>query len=479
MKEPYFAVGTALCPIPSLEAGVVVDAVTWLLSQRNSDAIWGSEDQLDLFISTNHVAMTLLSVGFSPNGTVLTPALEFLTTLDGDAQISFFWRSATLLNLPEHRSIVEADAKFIWQHRRRIGVHKDYPVPFFLLKLLRFAEPPLQLPFDANDVLLWILEDWREDECWYGRTSITSMAVSLLHDAVVSGKDRIVARSLEFLSERFVAEEDGTGKFSDNVVDDCFTVFNLCERDLLSVKGFDSLAACVEQAVRGIVTKRTAHGFWSSAPPFGGAIGHAVYPTAVAVRALMSFYVRRDGLFRSRVAGLMLDAAAELPRESPLAGQSFWGTVEPGTEEDLCFVLMPFERKLTEIYERYVKTVVAGQCGLVCERADDLNKPNVVMKDVWERINRARVIVADLTRHNANVFYELGLAHAIGKQVVLIAQRERGKRALLPFDVSGVRTIVYDDTPSGYEKLSETLVRFVKDAVTTSSLPQVQLHRSE
>jgi nucleoside 2-deoxyribosyltransferase len=61
---------------------------------------------------------------------------------------------------------------------------------------------------------------------------------------------------------------------------------------------------------------------------------------------------------------------------------------------------------------------------------------------------RSTVVVAEITPVNANVFYELGYAHALGKQTILLAERGR----TLPFDVSGYRCIT-TTTPSA-ERLS-------------------------
>jgi nucleoside 2-deoxyribosyltransferase len=44
------------------------------------------------------------------------------------------------------------------------------------------------------------------------------------------------------------------------------------------------------------------------------------------------------------------------------------------------------------------------------------------MQDVWNHINKARIIIADLTTRNPNVFYEVGIAHALGKDVILLTQ---------------------------------------------------------
>jgi hypothetical protein len=136
----------------------------------------------------------------------------------------------------------------------------------------------------------------------------------------------------------------------------------------------------------------------------------------------------------------------------------FWGKLMTDqVDNDLCFVLMPFSPlKLSEIYEQYVRPPIE-QLGLRCLRADDISKSTKIMQDIWEHINRARVVVAEMTCRNANVFYELGMAHVLGKDVILLSQ----STADVPFDLAGVRHIRYEDSPAGYSRLSDQVRRFV------------------
>jgi hypothetical protein len=76
-------------------------------------------------------------------------------------------------------------------------------------------------------------------------------------------------------------------------------------------------------------------------------------------------------------------------------------------------------------------------------------------------INRASFIVADLSDRNPNVFYELGLAHVVGKPVILAA--ERGED--IPFDLKGIRTIIYGDSPSTWRKLAGQVVEYARPLV--------------
>ena len=69
-----------------------------------------------------------------------------------------------------------------------------------------------------------------------------------------------------------------------------------------------------------------------------------------------------------------------------------------------------------------------------------------IMDDVTDSIRTAALIIADVTPDNANVFYEVGYAHAIRKPTILLSDR---KRERLPFDISGFRTLFYDNTIGG------------------------------
>ena len=92
-----------------------------------------------------------------------------------------------------------------------------------------------------------------------------------------------------------------------------------------------------------------------------------------------------------------------------------------------------------------------------CERADDVRGTSLITWDIWERINRARFLIADLTDLNANVFYELGLAHALSKEVVLITQ----SMEFVPFDLKALRCICYDVTRRGTQQLEEKLAKTI------------------
>jgi hypothetical protein len=73
-----------------------------------------------------------------------------------------------------------------------------------------------------------------------------------------------------------------------------------------------------------------------------------------------------------------------------------------------------------------------------CEVTGDLDAAGVIMDQVWQGIRGADAVVADITGKNPNVFYEIGLAHALGKEVILISPDPEA-----PFDVRSSRRVTY------------------------------------
>lgn len=126
-------------------------------------------------------------------------------------------------------------------------------------------------------------------------------------------------------------------------------------------------------------------------------------------------------------------------------------------ELDLCFVLMPFKPQLAAVFSDHIRAV-CNKLNFRCLRADDIFSNSSIIEDIWCYINSSRVLVADLTSKNTNVFYEIGIAHAIGKPVILITQNIED----IPFDLRHLRHIVYEFTPRGMEKFESDLYNTIQ-----------------
>jgi len=137
-------------------------------------------------------------------------------------------------------------------------------------------------------------------------------------------------------------------------------------------------------------------------------------------------------------------------------------TVEIGTLLNQCFVIMPFDGLFRSQYERVIRPAVEAS-GLTCVRGDEIFTKPQIMADIWETIRKSRVVLAELSGKNANVFYELGLAHAIGKPSIIVTRNE----ADVPFDLRALRYLYYDtNDPFWGESLSRAITEMLRSILT-------------
>jgi hypothetical protein len=112
--------------------------------------------------------------------------------------------------------------------------------------------------------------------------------------------------------------------------------------------------------------------------------------------------------------------------------------LSPTSPKPFVFVLMPFDPKFDDLYKYGIKGA-ADDAGAYAERVDEQIFVEGMMERVFNQINKADVIVADMTGRNPNVFYEVGYAHALNKIVLLLTQNTDD----IPFDLKHRPHIVY------------------------------------
>ncbi|WP_133726094.1 hypothetical protein [Nesterenkonia aurantiaca] len=132
-------------------------------------------------------------------------------------------------------------------------------------------------------------------------------------------------------------------------------------------------------------------------------------------------------------------------------------------EPDLVAVMMPFGAGFQPVYEAIRQGVEAS--GMRCIRADDIWERDHIMDDVLSLIWRARVVVADLSGKNPNVFYETGIAHTLGRDVILVTQTLDD----VPFDLRPIRTLPYHNNGEGRQALAEGIDRRLQTLTAASA----------
>src|SRR4051794_5041779 len=121
--------------------------------------------------------------------------------------------------------------------------------------------------------------------------------------------------------------------------------------------------------------------------------------------------------------------------------------MDPGLNRN-CFVIMPYGRKenidgnaidFDEIYKWIIRPAIAST-GLVSLRCDDIDLPGPIHKQMIRHIFEDQVAVVDTTTLNPNVFYELGVRHALKKGLTILLKL---KGTTSPFNTAGMKCIEY------------------------------------
>lgn len=129
------------------------------------------------------------------------------------------------------------------------------------------------------------------------------------------------------------------------------------------------------------------------------------------------------------------------------------------------FVIMPFDDETANAVYDHCTKLICKEFNLEVEGADEIFTSNPILEDITSAINRAAVIIADISGKNPNVLYELGLSHMLKtKQTIMVTQDDF---VGIPFDISHFRIIQYKNSipgKSAYEKqLRETLKNILLD----------------
>lgn len=129
--------------------------------------------------------------------------------------------------------------------------------------------------------------------------------------------------------------------------------------------------------------------------------------------------------------------------------------------QDTCFVISPFGEPFDTYFVHVIKPAIES-CSLYAIRGDSLYRPTTIVDDIWSGIQDAQLLVAELTGRNPNVFYELGLAHALSKPVILLAEAIDD----VPFDLRAIRVLLYDKAhPEWGTLLRQSLTKAIREVL--------------
>lgn len=135
-----------------------------------------------------------------------------------------------------------------------------------------------------------------------------------------------------------------------------------------------------------------------------------------------------------------------------------------------CFVIMPFKQAGTPEYAHFralfdnVLKPTIEKFGYSVSRADDHKRVGSITRDIIIPLANAELVIADLTEVNPNVFYELGVRHALrGYGTIMIMDESQTE---IPFDVTAYRVIKFKSTLEGIGLLGSELSAYVQQLET-------------
>jgi hypothetical protein len=128
-------------------------------------------------------------------------------------------------------------------------------------------------------------------------------------------------------------------------------------------------------------------------------------------------------------------------------------------DQTLIVLLTPFSVEEQRTYE--LIRDICSATGFRCVRGDEEYTPSEILPHIIRLMMKARIVIANVASRNPNVLYELGIAHALSKQTILVAQNIDG----LPFDISGLRVLVWTRPDELRQGLTEALLRTVANSV--------------
>lgn len=134
--------------------------------------------------------------------------------------------------------------------------------------------------------------------------------------------------------------------------------------------------------------------------------------------------------------------------------------IEIRAERPKAFIVMQFDGAFEDLYQHVIRDV-CQDFDVSPLKADEMAGPGVIIEDIVREIQTARLIVADITPPNPNVYFEVGYARALGKPIILLAQ----KGTKLPFDVAGFRVLFYENSIGGKARLDAGLRKHIAEVL--------------
>lgn len=149
---------------------------------------------------------------------------------------------------------------------------------------------------------------------------------------------------------------------------------------------------------------------------------------------------------------------SEMPKRMITFSPQVFSIPTKGQNNKLVAVMLPFT--LNQTFEAIKKS--CDELGLECKKADDIWENSTFIQDIFGLIFTCEVVVADFTGKNPNVFYEVGIAHTLGKTVIPLTQSLDD----VPADLGHHRALKYLPNAEGYNEMIKELKKRLRTLIS-------------
>lgn len=161
------------------------------------------------------------------------------------------------------------------------------------------------------------------------------------------------------------------------------------------------------------------------------------------------------------VSDFISTAHTEIPKKIISFSPQVFEVPNKPQQEKLVAVMLPFKLDKTFV----AITNACKNLNVDCKKADDIWENSTFIQDIFELIFTCKVVVADFTGKNPNVFYEVGIAHTLGKTVIPITQSTDD----IPTDLGHHRALKYLPNEQGYKDLTSELEKRIRTLIPETS----------
>lgn len=177
-----------------------------------------------------------------------------------------------------------------------------------------------------------------------------------------------------------------------------------------------------------------------------------------------SYNQNRDYYNTPETFGVFFTLFSENPMNRPVmvdaaCSKSFYENLNINIDSEMVvndqlMCIMPFLDDYDDVYR--VITESSRKQGFNCIRTDQDNKPGNLLQYIVKTIVESQLLIAVIDNRNPNVFYEMGIAHSLGKSVILVCQQKDASK--VPFDIQSNRVLFYEDLSDLSDKLNKSLM---------------------